>query len=68
VPEAYNSYKDLDKNSVCTLVESGGGGSEPYLTKMHLLARVRACSSDSRDRIMNGRDASIFGGSPIVNL
>ena len=39
-----------------------------YLTKMHLLARMRACSSDSRDRIMNGREVSMFLGNPIVNL
>jgi len=56
------------QNGVCTLVESGGGASTPYLTKMHLLARMRACSFDSKDRIMNGREVSMFGGSPIVNL
>jgi len=44
------------------------GVPTPYLTKMHLLARMRACSSDSKERIMNGREVSIFGGNPIVNL
>ena len=34
---------------------------------MHLLARRMACSCDSRDRIMNGREVSILGGNPILN-
>lgn len=41
--------------------------SGPHLTKMHLFASMKACSSDSKDRIINGREVSISGGKPILN-
>ena len=42
--------------------------SGSYFIRMHLLARMRACSSDSNDKIINGREVSIFGENPILNL
>ena len=67
MPDAYNSYKDLERKQRLH-ASDGREVPKPYLTRMHLLARMRACSSDSRDRIMNGREVSIFGGNSIVNL